>query len=256
MVLVFMGRKNKGGQTIPYMVTLLGKAKINKNPGQIRKLREEFQGFISKIHGFYLDSTVGFELILKDIENQQGSIKNWIENTNPEVVNESSLDVFPYSHEQEFSKATYHLQNKIDGTYAASGIHRVTLGEMKRRNKPNGNNCLLLGNTCIVMLYSYWEDYFREALANAMGITKSEFKHPVWGDLGLLRNSIIHNNGIANSNITKAEVLRWYQPGDKIFINQQQFKEIIIGLSIFGSWISSQSPASIEISKPNHKIEG
>ena len=119
-------------------------------------------------------------------------------------------------------------------------MHRVSLGELKKRNDPKGGNCWLLGNTCIVMLYSYWEHYFRTAITEAMGLTEN-LEHPLWGDLRLFRHSILHNKGKALPDIKNAEILCWYQPGDMIFIDQKKFRDIIFRLLCFSNWIHKES---------------
>ena len=226
---------------------------MSKDFKQLLKLYEEFKDFMGRIHGLYLDSLIGFEVILTDIEKKQNYIKDLFKNDDPMVGSKLIWDAANFSHEHVFANAEHYFKKKGQGkSYAGSGMHDATLGEIKRRNDPNGDNCLFLGNMCIVMLYSYWEHYLRKALTKALGETKS-INVPIWGDLKLLRHSIIHNKGKAASNITKAEILRWYQPKDKIFINQEKFRDVILILMSFGNWIHKQSLPTTVIRIPKHR---
>ncbi len=214
---------------------------MNKNHRQILKLYEEFVIFVKEIHGFYLDSLMGYEVILNDIEEQQSFARKLFEDNNSAFGVEFLCDGLSFSHQQIFSKATYFSGNNHQGeSYAGSGMHNVTLGELKKRNDPKGDNCRLLGNTCIVMLYSYWEHYFRPAITKAMGLTE-DLKDPLWGDLRMFRNSILHRKGKALPEIEKAEMFLWYEPGDMIFIDQKKFRDIIYELFRFSGWIHNES---------------
>lgn len=199
-----------------------------KNLKRIHELGEELQRFLNKIHGLYLDSVLGFEAIRNAVEEEQAFLKEWLK-ASPEIANEKFLDTTTYVHE-----------NKEKKLFAASGMHRVTQGEIKTRNKKDGENHRLLGNMCIVMLYSYWEDYFREELAKARGIKSNDIQVDIWGDIMRLRHSIIHNNGIANLDIDKIKILKWYKQNDEIFIDQGKIRQIILNITVFINLLLSE----------------
>lgn len=209
-----------------------------KNIIQIHKLAEELQKFLSRIHGLYLDSVLGFEATRNAVEQEQIFLKEWLKSS-PEIANEKFLDTTHFNHEA-----------KKGEPFAASGMHFVTQGEVKARNKENGENHRFLGNMCIVMLYSYWEDYFREELAEARGMKAKDIQVDIWGDIMLLRHSIIHKNGIASPDINKAKILKWYQPDDKIFINQEKMREIILNITVFINSLFKESLPKREFKIP------
>jgi hypothetical protein len=80
---------------------------------------------------------------------------------------------------------------------------------------------------CLISIYQYWEDYYRNKIAELLEKKKNDLKEPIMGDLRLLRISIIHHKAIALPEIENCTLLRWYQEGDEIFINEEQFREII-----------------------------
>ena len=210
-----------------------------KDLNQILKLYEEYKAFINKIHSLYLDGLLGFEMILNDIKKEQDYIKDLFAKDNPMVGKKLVWDCVHFSHEQVFSKATLRSSDIPNGkSYGGSGMYSTTLGEMRTRNEPSGDNSMLLGNMCVVMLYEHWECHFRPVLNNAVGASKIPV--PIWGDLRLLRNGILHN-GKAKKDILKAEILKWYKPGDPIVIDQEKFRDIIFQLVVFGNELHSLS---------------
>ncbi|HEY9295501.1 MAG TPA: hypothetical protein VIQ31_03850, partial [Phormidium sp.] len=78
-----------------------------------------------------------------------------------------------------------------------------------------------------ISIYSYWEDYYRNKIAELLSKKKNDLKEPIMGDLRLVRNSIIHHRAIALPEIEDCTLLRWYKERDKIFISKEQFEEII-----------------------------
>jgi hypothetical protein len=42
-----------------------------------------------------------------------------------------------------------------------------------------------------------------------------------------LRESIIHNKGVAKKEVEKCKVLKWFEKGDEITIDRNMFKEMV-----------------------------
>ena len=80
---------------------------------------------------------------------------------------------------------------------------------------------------CVLIIYQYWEDYFRGEIAKQLGVKKDDILSDIMGDLRLLRHSIVHHGGIALKEIENCEVIKWFREGDEIFINENKLKQII-----------------------------
>lgn len=51
----------------------------------------------------------------------------------------------------------------------------------------------------------------------------------IMGELGSLRNSIVHNKAIAYKKVEKFKKLKnWFKEGDKIYVNGERFEKIIL----------------------------
>jgi hypothetical protein len=64
----------------------------------------------------------------------------------------------------------------------------------------------------ITLIYGAWEDKYREQLAEALGYAeKNRVKHDLFYDLAKLRHAVVHNGGIATSEVEEARVLKWFK---------------------------------------------
>ena len=128
-------------------------------------------------------------------------------------------------------------------------------GSIKKRICENGQNYVLLGNLCVVSAYSYWEEYLRIEIGIATGILKKGSKNSketrkilnqyvksdFWGDMKHLRHSIVHNDGIANSDISKCKIINWFKPGQKINLNYDRMRKIFLLIGQFRNALHSMS---------------
>ncbi len=160
----------------------------------------EFEEIVNMIVGVYTDATIGFDIYqsrLREIEpNSSPSTRLSYGDTNPDSP-------------------------------GAKVEHSAPFAEVISRNTKAGNNFRFIGNMCLISIYQYWEDYYRNKIAELLGKEKNELKEPIMGDIRLLRISIIHHKAIALPTIEKCTLLKWYKEGDEIFITKKQFQEII-----------------------------
>ena len=169
----------------------------------------EFKKDIDDVYGVYLDSVRGFDLIVDDHNKINAGVS----------VEELRRRKLFYGVGNPNSKDAYVL-------------HQTNQYDYKARNEKNGRNRLVLANQSIVQIYQYWEDLYREEIAKLLNIEKSEFKAPIFGDFRLLRNSIIHNHGIATSDVVKCEILKWFKPGERISVDNKMFENAIYHVKI------------------------
>ena len=59
--------------------------------------------------------------------------------------------------------------------------------------------------------------------------------YDLWGDLYYLRTSIVHNLGIATSDVTKCALIKWFKPGDRIVLPPERMRAIFLGLHQYGN---------------------
>jgi hypothetical protein len=107
-----------------------------------------------------------------------------------------------------------------------NNLHMCSQGCFKKKNAQGGDNQIMAANMCIVMMYTYWEDHYREKIAHAAGLrNKNEVKNEIMSDLRILRNSIIHHSDYMKTD-KKCTILTWFQPGEKINVDLEKIEEI------------------------------
>ena len=171
---------------------------------------QEFNKIVDAIYGIYLDATTGFHLLKKYIDNSQKHSRRKMK------VEQEYLDSLPFFYGEGDPNVS-----------KDPPLHKCTQGELKQRNSENGENFVFIGNMALVSLYQYWEDSFRQKIAESLGISKDIIKCDIMGDVRLIRRSIIHNKGVALPEINKCKLLKWFNPDDRIYIDKEKFKSIV-----------------------------
>jgi len=179
--------------------------------GHVKKLW--FIKFLRKvydIYGLYFDSINGFNLVDAQIKKYQ---KIFLEN------NKLSIE--------DFNKKSFIYGRGEPGNKDSYTIHISEMGKVKERNKKDGENYKIIANLCLVLIYQYWEDYYREKIANSNGTEKNELELDIFNDIRIIRRSIIHNSSIAIKDVKKLKFLKWFKKGDNIEIDAKQLEKII-----------------------------
>jgi len=177
----------------------------------------ESEDVVTSIYGVYLMSRQGFRLLVKDITNTQLTTMNQFKYTHPELASVQYLNSTQYI----FGKGDPNLPDSIE-------LYRCTQGEYKERNSEKGVNSRFIGNMCVIAIYQYWEDYFRQKIANLLNVTnRNELKSDIMGDLKILRRSIIHHRSIALREVENCKLLGWFKKGDDIFFDDNMMQYIV-----------------------------
>ena len=182
---------------------------------------DEFEDIVTSIYGVYLMSKQGFQLLVSQLKNLQIIDINKLRSTHPERASVQYFDSRPYMF-GKLSKGSLNLPEKINLLY------KCTQGECKKRNSEKGVNSRFIGNMCVIAVYQYWEDYYRQKIANFLKRTsKNELTSDIMGDLKVLRHSIIHHRGFALKEVEKCKLLHWFKKDDEIFIDRNMMQYIV-----------------------------
>jgi len=188
---------------------------IEKRKKILKVILDDFRGIVDNIVGTYFDARRGFYLLVEEHHRIQKETLESLKKTDPEKATREYLDA---------TWTMYGTGNPNEGTPEI--FHTTTQRELRDRNLPAGRNAKFLGNICVATIYQFWEDHYRERIASVFDVEKTEVRSDLFGDLRLLRNSIIHNSSIAITDIEKCKVLKWFRKGDEIFIDGKKFEEI------------------------------
>ena len=180
---------------------------------RLGELYADLDRFIKSIHGLYLDACLGFFLINRQLSSRESELIAMMGGKSSGLLN-----FLNFSHESFYGDE-----------FAASGIHRPKVIDVKVRTKANGHNVGLVGKMCVISLFSYWENYLRGEIEKAKGLNNDELKHVFWGDLRLLRNRIVHENEKTEIGLQNIETLKSCLNGSTVEINDVGLREVILG---------------------------
>lgn len=170
-----------------------------KNFRLFHLLSEELEEYLKNLQGLFVDSLLGYSLISKALEQEKDFLKRVLPD-DPEITSEEFQDQISFSHEQLSGE-----------NIPTTGLFFHKKGEVKVRVKKGGHNEHYIGFVIIVALYAYWDEYFREKVAQAYEKEKKECTHDFWGDLRLLRNAVVHKNKETADKFRNESKIKFFQ---------------------------------------------
>ena len=218
---------------------------------RIGELSREFTALWTRLQAFYLDAAVGFACVRNIVESDQKVLRNLASGS--DLNSKEFQDSLTFGYERIFSEP-----------FCTSAIHTATKGEVRKRNEPGGSNLITLGRLCIVSFYDYWNEYLRREYVIAKGkldkyekdektvraLLKKHASFDLWGDIRLLRQSVVHNRGFAISEIRKCNLIHWFKPKDSIDITPDKMTVLFRALLVFRNELDAQQYPPTYISVP------
>lgn len=174
-------------------------------------LIHEFDKVVDESVGLYLDSQAAMRVYVEHLTNRQ--------------LISSSMTGIPTV---ELDRLSFSYGTGDPNDRDSMHLYSTTQGELRRRNDNGGKNRRLLGQRFIVDLYAFWEDEYRSRLAVALGVHRGEIASDIFGDIRILRNSIIHHQGIALPAVEQCKILTWFKTGDTVQLDEEQFHTVIV----------------------------
>ncbi|MDR2220981.1 MAG: hypothetical protein LBE24_10470 [Methylobacillus sp.] len=213
------------------------------NYPRLSVLFREFSSKLEQLHTLYLDSVVGYSILHERLDSYQERIRVLLDN------HEHAAKEF-----QDTCSIIYkNLSNRDVMPVSLSPVMKQ--GQMRERVESDGINTLLLGSQCIVSAYTYWEEYLRIEIGKAIGVLSQDAttgeetrkilnKHvtsDLWGDIRYIRNSIVHNNGVANAEISSCKLIKWFSPGQPIKLNYERMRMIFLEMARYRNKLHKMS---------------
>jgi len=171
---------------------------------------------IADIFGFYFDCRRALIEMSQNLERLQ-----------QQLVSSSKLTPGMPSTIADMDKLSFTYGKGDPSDPASVALHSVTQGDLKKRNLLAGSNHEILASSVISLLYSIWNDEFRPEIAKVLTIRLNELSSDIFGDIRLIRNSIIHHDGVALPEIAKCKVLKYFKVGDKIIFSDDNMDDLL-----------------------------
>jgi hypothetical protein len=156
----------------------------------------EYLSLLDRIFGMYVDACMGFEMFGEKI----------------------ALHADPSQHDKRFFMGDGD-PNPADAKYH----HVTTIGSFISRNRRDGENQLLLSQSCIVFIYSIWDTMVRPKYCKGLGRHQGDVTCDIMGDLRQYRNAILHNNAKLQKPTRR---LSFVDVGNIVVLNQSQVREL------------------------------
>ncbi|MFZ2209219.1 MAG: hypothetical protein WAV22_11180 [Porticoccaceae bacterium] len=166
----------------------------------------DFLEEVNRLFGFYFDADMAFALTKRRLEEMQKQLRLGDSND------------FSYSEDLPTGTPEQVLQKSL---------HRTTFGALKERMDKSGTDSQLAAQAMIAFTYHIWEEKYRGSLTNNAGVPIHDTNSDIMGDLRLIRNSIIHNKGVADAGVARCKVLKHFEQGQPIFFTGAIIYEII-----------------------------
>ncbi len=206
----------------------------------VKNLLKSFNSVIDEIYGAFLDCDYGLDHICAFLQKDHDTSKSF--------MNEDNFweSWFAYG------------EGKALGPNSITR-HICTKRQLMERNSNEGINRKILGNLIIVQIYQYWEDVFRGKIADACRLEKKRVVNDIFGDIRLLRNAIVHNNGyLTIDSVNGIKIFKWFKLHEMIFLNYEKVTEIVWKLKGIIDKIVNRNnfgELGIKFGRTNEKIE-
>ena len=186
---------------------------------QINPVLTEFAESDNSIMGVCFDAIRGFDLNLKEIDRTQREFLEQSGTANPSDEDLQLLDsawiIYSHGSPSDSEKLVY---------------HQGTQRDFKTRNSQGGSNEVFIGNMTLISIFEYWEETCRPRLAAILDVHKDQVECDIFGDLRIIRNSILHHSGIALDDVNRCKVLKWFKAGDKIMVDRPRLRDLVTRL--------------------------
>jgi hypothetical protein len=172
----------------------------------------EYIDFVNRQVGVYMDAMAGFAHNKVKIERQVHRVSRAI----GARLNEWGQPVVVWSSYEDPSQPDI-IHNRI-----------VRADEYLAANSPGGSNEQQHVRAVLIFLVTYWECSIRPRLANAKGVARNDIKSGAMGDLTIVRNAILHANGVIRISEHKRINLlsRIFPPEKVVFVSYDDMHRV------------------------------
>jgi hypothetical protein len=157
---------------------------------------QEFSDRLDQIHGVFMDSCTAFLLLSSKID-----------------------ELYP-NNEDSISFASGTRENSIVR-------QSVKIKDFKDRIKLGGQDIKIVTCLCVVSIYQLWEDEYRNLISQEKNIKRDELLLDVFGDIRIIRNSIIHHKGKRSTGFSKIKKLSYMREREEVIFSDTEFHELI-----------------------------
>ena len=124
---------------------------------------DEFEEFVTSVCGVFWMSIGGYILLVNEMNTVQKKQILQLKKKSPSDANIEFVDSLPCM----YCEGNPNLPG-------AAVLYYFSQKEYKESNRENGCNYKFIGSMCLIIIYQYWEDYFRGEIARQLTVQKDE----------------------------------------------------------------------------------
>lgn len=111
---------------------------------------------------------------------------------------------------------------------AAPGVQGLLQGVLGEVSPPRSTEVQRIqGSQWISFIFAEWNDHYRSELAKVWECNPRDYQFPLLGDLGKIRNDMIHNGGIAKRGTANCQLLPWFTEGQRMHLTAPMYLEVV-----------------------------
>lgn len=175
---------------------------------------QEFIDLINFQSGVYMDSIGGFSGHIVRVKRQVArAMKPVQKKTDPD-----GTPVIVYT--------SYEVEGEPDVV-----MHRtIRAKDFIASNSVNGANEKQLVRSIIIFIYTFWEKEIRPRLAASKGVEVNDIGSDIMGDLRIVRNAILHDKAILNSNEYEKirKIKKFVMVGEELHLPYENMHQIFV----------------------------
>lgn len=181
---------------------------------KLYRIAEAYMRFIEDAFVTYLDAWAGINKLRESADIHHNEILNYLKINEPHNATCEYIDLH--------APGVQHMLEGEIGNVDERMIE-IPFPKFRERTDPGGRDFFYLSSMLISLLYSGWEDHYREKLAVAKGLKKkNDLISQLFGDIGALRHAVVHAGGLATSDVEKCFVINWFKKGDQVFLSPER----------------------------------
>jgi len=161
------------------------------------------------------------------LENVEQTISLTIDNEMCSILATKWFDDFIEKESKKRNVTTKEISEGSFGQVGWDGTEHINVYSECLKNKmyrisESGPNTLMANKMAIVYIFSQWEHFRKKEQSEENYIIEWD----VMGDIRLIRNSIIHNQGKAHKT-NKYKINKWFIEGEKMYIRHKCLVQIL-----------------------------
>ncbi len=133
------------------------------------------------------------------------------------------VDKFSKLHPNRANSLIVGAGHPDDGKWHGS----INIGELLDASQPDGTFLDTIAKSFISTIYSSWDEYYRNSIADEAGVEQKKVISNLMGDLRHIRHCIVHKKSILSNEPEKLKEISWKLVAGPLCISDEMLQELM-----------------------------